>query len=205
MSIGILRGLAGAPLGAGTTSILPSSIGTQDGEDFGLLIVKNGRVCPTNYEQRQAHDYIDFPSLSKEGISSKVAEFYASGLSLRQISQHLNKSKSFIRKTLLEAGVSLRESVESHLSESSAPSKPHSGNTPFGYRCLRGRVILDAREIEIVHLVMNLWTAGQSYSAIAKHLNNQGIKNRKATPWDHSFVRSIVERQKDKAFVLEEE
>jgi Recombinase len=77
--------------------------------------------------------------------------------------------------------------------------------TSFGYRCLRGRLICDAREIEIVQLVMNLWTAGQSYSAIAKHLNNQGIKNRKATPWDHSHVRSIVERHKDKPLVLEEE
>jgi hypothetical protein len=64
---------------------------------------------------------------------------------------------------------------------------------------------MDAREIEIVQLVLNFWTAGQSYSAIAKHLNNQGIKNRKATPWDHSLVRSIVERHKDKPLVLEEE
>jgi len=64
---------------------------------------------------------------------------------------------------------------------------------------------MDAREIEIVQSVMNLWAAGQSYSSIAKHLNNQEIKNRKATPWDHSLVRSIVERHKDKPLVLEEE
>jgi len=170
-----------------------------------LLILKNGRVCPTNYEQPQHHDYIDFPSLSVEGISSKAAEFYASGLSLRQISQHLNKSKSFIRKTLLEAGVSLRESAESHLSKSSAPPKPHSGNTPFGYRNLRGRLIMDAREIEIVHSIMELWTRGKSYSAIAAHLNGLGLKNRRATLWEHSLVRSIVERHKDKPLNLEEE
>ena len=68
-----------------------------------------------------------------------------------------------------------------------------------------GRLILDAREIEIVHLVMNLWTAGQSYSAIAAHLNGLGLKNRRATPWEHSLVRSIVERHKDKPLVLEGE
>jgi hypothetical protein len=170
-----------------------------------MNLKETSRVCPTNYEQPQHHDYIDFPSLSVEGISSKAAEFYASGLSLRQISQHLNKSKSFIRKTLLDAGVCLRQLVESHMSESSAPPKLHTGNTPFGYRCLRGRLILDAREIEIVQLVLNFWTAGQSYSAIAKHLNNRGIKNRRSSPWDHSLVRSIVERHKDKPLVLEEE
>ena len=170
-----------------------------------MLVLKNGRGEPKNSKPAQYHDFIEVPSLSKEGISSSAAGFYDSGLSLRQISQHLNKSKSFIRKTLLEAGVSLRQSVESHLSESSAPPKLHSGNTPFGYRNFRGRLIMDAREIEIVQLVMNLWTAGQSYSSIAKHLNNQGIKNRKATPWEHSLVRSIVERHKDKPVNLEEE
>ena len=170
-----------------------------------MNLKETSRVCPTNYEQPQHHDYIDFPSLSVEGISSKAAEFYASGLSLRQISQHLNKSKSFIRKTLLEAGVALRDSKD--ILEEGRPRthSHHTGNTPFGYRCLRGRLILDAREIEIVQLVLNFWTAGQSYSAIAKHLNNRGIKNRRSSPWDHSLVRSIVERHKDKPLVLEEE
>ena len=168
-------------------------------------IVKNGRVCPTNYEQRQPHDYIELPSLSTKGISSKATELNASGLSLRQISKQLNKSKSFIRKTLLEAGVALRDSKDVLEEGRPRTHSHHTGNTPFGYRCLRGRLIMDAREIEIVQLVMNLWTAGQSYSSIAKHFNNQGIKNRKATPWDHSLVRSIVERHKEKPLVLEEE
>jgi len=170
-----------------------------------LLIVRTGRVRPTNYEQPQTHDYIDFPSLSIDGISSRAAEFYASGLSLAQVSKQLNKSKSFIRKTLLEAGVALRASKDILEEGKPRTHSHHTGNTPFGYRCLRGRLIMDAREIKIVQLVLNFWTAGQSYSAIAKHLNNQGIKNRKATPWDHSLVRSIVERHKEKPLVLEEE
>jgi len=170
-----------------------------------LLVLKNGRGKPTNSKPAQYHDFIEVPSLSVEGISSSAAGFYDSGLSLRQISKQLNKSKTFIRKTLLEAGVSLRQSVESHLSESSAPPKLHSGNTPFGYRNFRGRLIMDAREIEIVHSIMELWTRGKSYSAIAAHLNSLGLKNRRATPWEHSLVRSIVERHKDKPLVLEGE
>ena len=53
---------------------------------------------------------------------------------------------------------------------------------------------MDAREIEIVHSIMELWTRGKSYSAIAAHLNGLGLRNRRATPWEHSLVRSIVER-----------
>ena len=168
-------------------------------------IVRTGRGGPTNSKPAQYHDFIEAPSLSKEGISLRATSFYDSGLSLRQISKQLNKSKTFIRKTLLEAGVALRDSKD--ILEEGRPRthSHHTGNTPFGYRNLRGRLIMDAREIEIVQLVMNLWTAGQSYSAIAKHLNKQGIKNRKATPWDHSLVRSIVGRHKDKPLNLEEE
>jgi hypothetical protein len=40
---------------------------------------------------------------------------------------------------------------------------------------------MDAREIEIVHAIIELWTRGKSYSAIAAHLNGLGLKNRRAT------------------------
>ncbi len=170
-----------------------------------MLIVKNGRVCPTNYEQPQRHDYIEFSSLSIEGISSKADEFYASGLSLLQISQHLNKSKSFIRKTLSEAGVAIRKSGDVPLVEKTLPKRCHSGNTPYGYRSLRGRLIMDAKEIEIVHTIMELWTKGTSYSGIVRVLNGQGLTNRSGSAWEHSLVRSIVERHKNKQLDLGEE
>jgi hypothetical protein len=38
--------------------------------------------------------------------------------------------------------------------------------------------MVDAKEIEIVYLVMRLWNSGNSYSAIARHLNGKGFKNR---------------------------
>jgi hypothetical protein len=126
----------------------------------------NGRVSPTNYEQRQPHDYIDLPSLSKQGISEKVAAFYASGMSLSQISRELNRSKNYIRKTLMDAGVELRASCRFPDRKQKEPKKYHTGVAPFGYRILHGQLILDAREIQIVQLVMNLWTSGKSYCAM---------------------------------------
>ena len=165
---------------------------------------KNGRVCPTNYEQPQTHDYIDFPSLSKEGISSKATDFYASGLSLGQISRHLNRSKSFIRKTISDAGVTIRESGNVPLNERVQPPRSHSGNIPYGYQSLRGQLILDAKEIETVHTIMELWTKGKSYSDIVRNLNSQGLTNRRGSPWEHSLVRSIVKRHKNKQLNLKE-
>jgi hypothetical protein len=166
---------------------------------------KTGRGKHTNSKPLQHHDFIDVPSLSKEGISSRAAEFYASGLSLGQISRHLNRSKSFIRKTISDAGVTIRESGNVLLDERTQPATAHSGNTPYGYQSLRGQLILDAKEIEIVHTIMELWTKGHSYSDIVRNLNSQGLTNRKGSPWEHSLVRSIVERHKDKPLNLEEE
>jgi hypothetical protein len=37
--------------------------------------LKNGRGEPTNSQPLQHHNYIDFTSLSIEGISSRAAEF----------------------------------------------------------------------------------------------------------------------------------
>ena len=136
------------------------------------------------------------------GISAKVAEFYGSGMSLRQISRELNCSKTFARKTLLDAGVDLRPKSGGELPGTRKTERLRAGNAPFGYRILRGRLILDAGEIEIVQLVMNQWHSGKSYSTIARYLTDHKIKNRKATPWDHSLVRSIVERHKDKKIIL---
>jgi hypothetical protein len=167
-------------------------------------IVGIGRVSLTNYEQRQPHDYIALPSLSVQGISEKSAQLYASGLTLRQISKELNCSKTHVRKTLLDAGTDLRPKCGGQRPVEKVAQKFRTGNAPFGYRILRGRLILDAAEIEIVQLVMNHWHSGKSYAAIARHLNDHKIKNRKATPWDHSLVRSIVERHKDKKVILEE-
>jgi len=155
---------------------------------------KNGRGKHTTCKPLQHHDSIDVPSLSKEGISSKAAEFYASGLSLAQVSRQLNKSKSFIRKTLSKADVSIRESGKVPLTRRTQPPGTHSGNTPYGYQNLRGCLILDAKEIEIVHTIMELWTKGKSYSDIVRNLNSQGLTNRRGSPWEHSLVRSIVKR-----------
>jgi hypothetical protein len=166
---------------------------------------KNGRVKLTNNEQPKPHDYIELSSLSKQGISEKASQLYASGLSLRQISRELNCSKTYIRKTLIDSGMDLGLQCSGQKSAGKWARKFRSGNPPFGYRILRGRLILDAAEIEVVLLVMNLWRSGTAHRAIARHLNVHEVKNRKDSSWDHSLVRSIVERHKDKKIILEEE
>jgi hypothetical protein len=186
-------------------SEIKNSVGRRNDANFCSNIVGNGRVKPTNDEQPKPHDYIEFLSLSIRGISEKVSHLYASGLSLRQISMELSCSKTYIRKTLLNAGMDLRSQCKSQSPIGKNPRKLRSGNPPFGYRILRGRLILDAAEIEVVQLVMNLWHSGMAQRAIARHLGNHKIKNRKGTLWDHSLVRSIVKRHRDKKAIFEEE
>ena len=98
----------------------------------------------------------------------------------------------------------LRPSNRVPIAESNRSMKRHIGVTPYGYRCLRGRLILDAKEIETVHLIMSLWNSGKSYSAIARQLTSHGLTNRRGTDWEHSLVRSIVARPKNKPIILEE-
>ncbi|MCB9073132.1 MAG: recombinase family protein [Bdellovibrionaceae bacterium] len=43
--------------------------------------------------------------------------------------------------------------------------------------------------------MMRLRSEGKSLTEIAAHLNNHKVKPRKAKSWDHSIVRSIIQRQ----------
>ncbi|HAR44223.1 MAG TPA: hypothetical protein DCS07_16585 [Bdellovibrionales bacterium] len=53
------------------------------------------------------------------------------------------------------------------------------GIPPFGFSWLRGRLVVNAEEIETVRLIIKLWQDGMTYTAIASHLNGHGIKTRK--------------------------
>lgn len=78
------------------------------------------------------------------------------------------------------------------------------GVTPYGYSRLRGRLVVEPKEIETVRLILNLWQSGQSFSAIAQHLNRHRVKTRKGGTWEHSIVRSIIQRHKDNPDQIEE-
>lgn len=149
-------------------------------------------------EQPEPHDFINLTSCTNQGISNQVTELYGSGLSLRAISTRLGRSKNFVRTTLNKAKIPTRPFNTAIKCGGPSSIVLHSGITPFGYSCLRGRLILDAKEIEIVQQIINHWQLGMSYSAIARFLNGKNIRCRIGKRWWASSIRAIIIRHKDK-------
>jgi hypothetical protein len=78
------------------------------------------------------------------------------------------------------------------------------GVSPYGFAWLRGRLVMDPKEIEIVQLIIKLWQSGQKFSAIARHLNGLRKRTRSGSQWEHSLVRKIVLRYQNNSNQIEE-
>lgn len=165
-----------------------------------LLAVRlfNGRGFPTTGCTPEPLDKIDLFHLGSQGIFRKAAPLYASGRSLREIAQELGVCKTTIRKALLDGGVDLRAPTGRPERNPSHVEHRHTGVAPYGYCVVDGRLLADPREQANVQLVQRLRSAGASLNAVAKHFNKQKIKARKGGRWDHSIIRSIVERHQTK-------
>lgn len=140
----------------------------------------------------------------KHAINPEVAPLYEIGLSLREISDRLRIPKTAVRDALIVNGVSLRSHSPVTADLSNRARKIRIGIPPFGFSWLRGRLVVDPNEIEVVQLVIELWRSGQTYAAITRRMNELGKVNRAGGKWDHSLVRSIVRRHKNNPEQIEE-
>lgn len=69
------------------------------------------------------------------------------------------------------------------------------GSIPFGYRKGEGgKLIEDAGEQQTIRQMKLLRTSGQTFHSIAQTLNDNGVKNRKGTPWRYTPVYNILSR-----------
>jgi hypothetical protein len=108
---------------------------------------------------------------------------YVSGASLSSISGELGIPKTTVRETLLASGVVLRAHSNEQLQQSSVTKAKSVKNAPYGYCLVGGLLVEDPREMAVVHEMLSWWKTGMSFGAIARRLNSQKIKPRKASQW----------------------
>ncbi len=154
----------------------------------------SGRPSFANCITRQPLEYLAFHSSRKEGVFQKAAPLYEKGYSLRQIADETGFPRSSIRDALVAGGVDLGsgDRQTSKLAKSARPIRL--GVAPYGFAWLRGRLVMDPRESEIVRLIVQSWQSGQNYTAITQQLNRLKRRTRSGGAWDHSLVRRIVLR-----------
>lgn len=116
---------------------------------------------------------------------------------MRSIAKELGCSKTSVRESLLKEKVDLRAHSHSQLSKDKKSKTLSVRNAPYGYCLVNGVLVEDPREMSVVALMVKWWNQGMSYGAIARKLNSQKIKPRKAAVWSQPTVGFIVQRQPD--------
>lgn len=150
---------------------------------------------PTTHHLSQVPDKIRLYHFTKQAISARAVKLYESGNSLRAIAKEVGCSKTHVRDTLLTEKVVLRAHSCSQLSKNKRTMTISVKNAPYGYCLVNGKLAEDPREMRVVHLMIQWWSQGMSYGAIARKLNSQKIKPRKAEAWSQPTVGFILQRQ----------
>lgn len=160
--------------------------------------MKIGRASPATHQQIQPLDKIELFNLSYQGIFAKAAPLYESGLTLREVSRELGVPKTTLRQALLDGGLVLRDQNKKQVKSAPKTSRFHVGIAPYGYCIIRGKLVEHPKEQEVIKTVLTLRSKGKTLMSIAEELNGRKIKPRNASKWDHSTIRSILNRNKDK-------
>jgi hypothetical protein len=95
---------------------------------------------------------------------------------------------------LVEGGIDLKSGRPKTAGRSKKARSIRLGVAPYGFAWLRGCLVADPREGEIVRLIVQSWQSGHNFTAITQQLNRLKRRTRSGGAWDHSLVRRIVLR-----------
>ena len=124
----------------------------------------------------------------------KIAEYYESGLSLREIEKRVGVCKTKIRKTLSEDGIAIRNFKKGDEKSKYRRKVMRGGAIPFGFTYLENELVVEPREYKYVIEMHRLWQLGRSLRAIARTLNEQKVPTRNCKSWKHEVVKQIIDR-----------
>ena len=124
----------------------------------------------------------------------KLAEFYESGLSLAEVAKRTGIPKGTVRKVLVDGGIGVRTFRKGQQQSFDRTQVMRGGNTPYGYCYLEGKLVVDARERQVVLNMWRMWQSKKSLRAIAQTLNERKIPTRFSKSWKHEVVKKVIER-----------
>ena len=142
-------------------------------------------------------DFIQITLFAKLLDNEQIRGFYVQkGFSAAQIARHFGVAKSVVLARLNDMGLSQGVGA----SRTTNPENYRCRVAPYGYSIRDGKLVPNKAELRICRQVVNLIRQrGLSASAVGKELSRQGLKSRSGRAhWDHSAVRSIFKRWKDK-------
>jgi DNA invertase Pin-like site-specific DNA recombinase len=158
----------------------------------------NGRASPTTDASVRGvvkyHDFIRFIPKNKENIYLKCLPLYEQGLSLSEVAKQTGFAKTSVRVALTSTGIPLRKNKLPKKLSLERQIAVKGGRVPYGHAYLEGKLLVDPKEYKIVLNIYRQRQKAQSYRAIARYLNDQGITTRAGKEWTNEIIKRIIDR-----------
>lgn len=141
-------------------------------------------------------DFLEITFSAKLLDVEKIREFYVAGQSYAQIARKFGVAKSVIISRL--GGLEMPKTCDEN--KATNPQNYRCRVPPYGYAVRDGKLIPNKRELRICHLVVELMgRQGKGASETVRELESRQFLTREGKQhWDHSSVRNIFKRWKDK-------
>jgi DNA-binding CsgD family transcriptional regulator len=125
----------------------------------------------------------------------ECVELYRKGVSLNEIARIVGRSKAKVRRVLHSHGCWTGVKIAEGVYTSWRKTGRTRAQLYFGYTYYMGQLAEEPREQQILILIRRLVSEGKNATEIAKHLNTQGMKPRRAKKWHRNSIFKILRRK----------
>ena len=143
------------------------------------------------YEPSYYIDIIEYSLFPTKISLEKITSLYLQeGLSVQQIADKIGVSKTTILNRLHSLDIRKKNRIMTNLKNYRMPI------APYGFQRVNNQLVPLKKEIKICRMVVSLINNEKlSYSATARKLGEEGIKNRRGNvSWSNSVITSIYKR-----------
>lgn len=156
-------------------------------------------------EPLQPIDFIEHHFETRNRISEKDTQEilikYKKGLSLKEISTLLGRSKSKIRKELIKQGIMLRTNKAQATSLRPLKSGKQGALPYFGFCYFQGKIIKDPREYPTLEFIFKCWKQGLTIHQINKELNQKNFLSRTNKNWCWAAIKKVITRFENQTII----
>ncbi|MGZ3749484.1 MAG: hypothetical protein ACXVCD_19260, partial [Pseudobdellovibrionaceae bacterium] len=171
-------------------------------KDRSSTLLTNGDPTFPISERWQAIDFIPLCLPDATRVSSKIAQLYQEGLSLREVSQQVCLSKTMIRNHLIKLGVELRPKLSVPTATGWRKSGKQAVRPFYGFCFHQGKIARDPKEFSVLLLIHEKWKQGVNSNSIATYLNTNKIPSRCNKEWSWNAVKNLVDRFENKKIII---
>jgi DNA invertase Pin-like site-specific DNA recombinase len=101
--------------------------------------------------------------------------------------------------TMMAAVAELERSQISERTQGGRKAKAEKGGyaygaPAFGFKSVEGELVIKSDEIEVIDVIRRHHKSGKSLRKIADYLNQNGYKSKRGERWQHTSIKSILDR-----------